>query len=627
MAYLYPYGDTQQLNLDWLIEQWNEVKSQIDGSLQAEIDRVEAAITDLLTARDEAVAAQTAAQASAQAAAGSASTASGAASTATAQAQAAAGSAATAGAHASDAQQYMLTADQYAQAAQNSAGAAANSANTANGAKQDAQTYAQQASGYAQNAQGSAVAAQQQFNLADAARQAAQDAASDAADSAQEAQDILDSIPEDYSELSDDVIELKTASGYMLNQFNNVQYAIFNDALPMPPKTFQVDVQAVQAGSDTPTPSNPRALTGFSSASVYITGKNLLKFSRRDGESDTTHAISNLIPYYGKQLYFKNFDAAINGGDLNVRYYDINLNEIGFLRLTYNIPADVVYTLAPPANTAWIRFGAYRGDNAGGIDAHLTAQFMVSDDISAYEAFKNAYDITFPAEAGVVYKGTIDLITHKLIVNTAKVTYSSVSGAVEGNGFRLAATYNLPHIKQGYGYMVSNMFLRANSYGQAVSGSGTGANRLGYNNSGQILLNAVVNGSIITDMATLNNLISSAGGLDIVYEIDTPVEYDLTFTDISLFIGITHLWANTGNINVLEYYLNGKEYVDTLFNNIAAKRLPDMKADTALVANDFRIVGTTLYRITTSIASGATLIPNTNCTATTIAAVLKSLLS
>ena len=160
MAYLYPYGDTQQLNLDWLIEQWNEVKSQIDGSLQAEIDRVEAAITDLLTARDEAVAAQTAAQASAQAAAGSASTASGAASTATAQAQAAAGSAATAGAHASDAQGYAATAQQEAQAANNSASAAAvsegnarNSETAAAGSSSAAAGNALYAEGYAKGTQ------------------------------------------------------------------------------------------------------------------------------------------------------------------------------------------------------------------------------------------------------------------------------------------------------------------------------------------------------------------------------------------------------------------------------------------------------------------------------------------
>lgn len=225
MAYLYPYGDTQQLNLDWLIEQWNEVKSQIDGSLQAEIDRVEAAITDLLTARNEAVAAQTAAQASAQAAAGSASTASGAASTATAQAQAASGSAATAGAHASDAQGYAATAQQAAQAANNSAGAAAvsegnarNSETAAAGSSSAAAGNALYSEGYAKGTQnGNPVSSGSPYyenNAEYYAGQAAQDA--------QAAQNVLNSIPQDYSDLSNEVSELSTA----ITQFNSVVMAV-----------------------------------------------------------------------------------------------------------------------------------------------------------------------------------------------------------------------------------------------------------------------------------------------------------------------------------------------------------------------------------------------------------------
>ena len=152
----YPYGDSQQLNLDWLMEQWLETKASIDGSLQGEIDRVEAAITDLLTARDQAVAAKTAAETAATSASGYASTASTAASTATAQATAAAGSAALAGTHASNAQTSETNAGLQATAAGNSAAAAAVSAGNASNSEGAAAASSSAAAGNALYAEGMA---------------------------------------------------------------------------------------------------------------------------------------------------------------------------------------------------------------------------------------------------------------------------------------------------------------------------------------------------------------------------------------------------------------------------------------------------------------------------------------
>ena len=152
--YQYPYGDTQQLNLDWLMEQWQETKASIDGSLQGEIDRVEAAITDLLTARDQAVAAKTAAETAATSASGYASTASGAASTATAQATAAAASAALAGSKASDAQTAETNAALQATAAANSAAAAAVSKTNAGNSETAAAASSSAAAGNALFAEG-----------------------------------------------------------------------------------------------------------------------------------------------------------------------------------------------------------------------------------------------------------------------------------------------------------------------------------------------------------------------------------------------------------------------------------------------------------------------------------------
>lgn len=61
----FPFGTTQELNLDWFLEQWEIFKQEaqtalggIDHALDAEIQRVEDAMTDLYAARDSAVAAK-----------------------------------------------------------------------------------------------------------------------------------------------------------------------------------------------------------------------------------------------------------------------------------------------------------------------------------------------------------------------------------------------------------------------------------------------------------------------------------------------------------------------------------------------------------------------------------------
>lgn len=65
MGFNFPYGNKQQLNLDWflrkfkeLVAAWNDKEESIDGALDAEIQKAEDALTDVYTARDVAVAAK-----------------------------------------------------------------------------------------------------------------------------------------------------------------------------------------------------------------------------------------------------------------------------------------------------------------------------------------------------------------------------------------------------------------------------------------------------------------------------------------------------------------------------------------------------------------------------------------
>ena len=258
--YKYPYGNAQQLNLDWLMEQWQTVKQSIDGSLQGEIDRVEAAITDLLAARDAAAASAAAAGNSATAAAQSAQAAAANAATASAQAAAAATARSNAAQAANNAQAYAANAQTQAAAAQNAAGAAAASASQAAASASDAHDDALAASGSATNAATSAAGALQNFQLSDAARQAAQAAA-------QDAEDVLESIPEDYSELSADVVEIKADVEAQFEQktIADVAIASFNDGADnIPVKNLTVDIEPIQ---DLHGQANPYPAGG---------GKNLL---------------------------------------------------------------------------------------------------------------------------------------------------------------------------------------------------------------------------------------------------------------------------------------------------------------------------------------------------------------
>ena len=549
----YPYGDSQQLNLDWLMEQWLETKASIDGSLQGEIDRVEAAITDLLTARDQAVAARTAAEAAATSAAGYAGTASTAASTATAQAAAAAASAALAGNHASNAQTSETNAGLQATAAGNSASTAAVSATNARNSELAAAASSSAAAGNALYAEGYAKGTQNgnpvssgspyyENNAKYYADQAAQDA-SDAADSAQDAQDAATLLqpPATNADIGKALI-VKTVGGgtvtsyelgesgggggtpSFINTIENVPIASFDDGTVNPVHQLVVDIVPVQSGSGDPSPINIRPITGWTGANIYSSGA--------DTSNPTTHPI------------------------------------------------------------------------------------------------------TFPPEAGTVYGGTIDITGGKLISNWINITINGTGSSVLAYGSHLgdnaciAAYTGTRGITRGKPPICDTL-----PTGATNDGTYDHVNAFDTGNVVQfILLNSTTGLTSTSTREEINaafNTYFAAHPAQVVYQIGTDTEYQISPEEISTLSGDNNIWADTGNINLLQYYADSKRYIDeqdVLIKTLIAPVLDNMIADTALTANDFRIVENTLYKITASVAAGAALTPNTNCTATTITDVLKALL-
>lgn len=198
----FPWGDMHSLNLGWFLQKFNELREDwataeagIDGALDAEIEKAEDALSDVFAARD-------AAAASATAAAGSASAAGTSATAAQNSATAAGNSATLANNKATAAGLSEAAAAQSATQAGNSATAAAGSATQAGQSATNAAESATAAAASETNAAGSATAAAGSATAADGSASAAEA-------SAQRAEQVEQSIPSDYTELSEKVDALE----------------------------------------------------------------------------------------------------------------------------------------------------------------------------------------------------------------------------------------------------------------------------------------------------------------------------------------------------------------------------------------------------------------------------------
>lgn len=511
----------------------------------------------------------------------------------------------------------LTSAQSAATSAAESATNAASSALTALDAKDAAAGSALSASGSATNASASATAAQQSFTLADAARVAAQEAAEDA-ETAAELID-MDATASDVGK----AIIVKTVgggkvtayefgeagggggTGGIINVIEDVAIASFDDGTDAPVVELVVEVDPVQSGSGDPSPANERPISGWTECNISAAAINVWDeeweiglISASDGQNTNSDQYCRTKNYIsvkpGTDYYLKNTPSPIY-----LRRYGSSKNYIGYTQAIgdgiWHCPDDVYY----------IRF-CWDGTTYNN-DISLNYPSTETD----YHAYSgNSAKIEFPNAAGTVYGATLNVVNEKLRVTKQKYVFTgNESWAYNSGGFFYTSLMLS-------GINVSNYYLTENGVKLYLNG-----------NNGQCRIYLEDN-SFMTSETDVNTLLGNYGFL---YELATPVEYNLTdIPSITTLLGKNNFWADTGNINLLKYLANGKQYVDekdSLVKALIAKELDSMIADTSLVANDFRIVNNTLYKITTNIASGGTLTPGTNCVATTIGAELKSLLN
>lgn len=585
MAFQYPWGNLQGLNLTWFINQfkklredWATAEAGIEGSLDAEIQKAEDALSDVFDARDAAAASATAAAGSASQAGTSATAAQNSATAAASSATLANNKATAAGLSEANAAQSASQAALSASNASNSATQAGNSATAAAGSATAAAGSATQAGNSATAAAGSATAAAT--------------SETNAAASAQEAENVLESIPADYSELSQEVDDLQAAVEDMATgiiETNSGEYATFTDGQDNKPVNSAIaNIVALQEGTGEPSPTNVRNFIGHTGLYVMKSGKNMLipessflipsNNSKVSVSNGVLTAQTNLTAECGfvvavkPNTTYKFRIRKLSGGAAYIRCAEYTAKP-GVYNSIYRIreilhednhfTGATTRTVTTGNDARWLFIGSYRSYNT-------TTQTFDGYYIglnSEYEGFLESeatYSIVSFGEAGTVYGGQLDITTGLLTVTHGYI--ASYAGEDVGSEW------------------ISNI-----------------------------------------DVNTGDN--SPSTGAQVIYPLTVPVEYQLTPTVINTLAGLNHIWCNSGNITVkhiadFSYYVDSR---DSKIKAIIAKELPDMIADAALAVNDFRIVNDTLYKITTPVAAGGTLTPGTNCTATTVTDVIKTL--
>lgn len=251
-------------------------------------------------------------------------------------------------------------------------------------------------------------------------------------------------------------------------------------------------------------------------------------------------------------------------------------------------------------------------------------------------------DILIPTPPGTVYGGTLNLTTGVLSVDRVMYTLDGVSqylkfaneytSAPTGcKSYYIATTASWPRKDAGnYAGALSSHFYRSWSTVNSmqawdfVSGSGSVYQ--------YIFILPDTYSTLALANQWLADQVTAGTPVQVLLYRETPVTYQLTPQEVKTLLGQNNIWADTGDVSI-EYRADVQLYVDkkvsasqTLMELIiTANRESGMTASAAYSAGALIIVNGTLYKATTSIASGATLTVGTNVTATTIAAELAAL--
>jgi len=373
----------------------------------------------------------------------------------------------------------------------------------------------------------------------------------------------------------------------------------------LPVKELVANIEPVQSGSGDPSPDNIRPISGWTGAIVTRAGKNLLpnisgartESSFYIGQADETTYPTHLISGVTYTISF----------NTNLSQAFVYMKENGGSTIYFGISGDT-YT---PTSDMDVQMWVYNS----GLTSVSNFQLEVGSSATDYEEYQGTtIEVTFPDEAGTVYGGTLTknsdgtgtLVVDRAGVDMGSLTYSD-NGSTSYGGRQFLVS--IADKKNGK----SNISCSCFAYIEGSAALGTMSGREGNTNV-----------SFNYEDITTSAFKTAMDGQTLVYELTTPVSYTLTAEELGAVLttlyGTNNIWADTGDISV-DYRADTRLYIEKLTKPTE----DDMIANTNIASGKFFMVGNNLYLSTQSIASGAAIVPGTNCTALSLADALNNI--
>lgn len=425
------------------------------------------------------------------------------------------------------------------------------------------------------------------------------------------------------ADIYDSAMISKTVSGAIVT--------IEDGADDVPVKSMTVQINPVQAGSGDPSPSNVRAISGCTQANIVRTGQNLFEnghFTRGLKPATIGTAIdaittSNRYAYSQRIPVDQDLMVIVQSRDANVgnnmmfrgykngvlTWSPTNASISDLASHSVSVPSSIVDTLV-------LNYGTVNSQTVAPATFPGTIYVGTGTEYVAYNG--TTYPITFPTEAGTVYGGSLTVRedgTGTLTVDRGYVTADATYLHRENDNLYTAR--NVPNIS--YTGSSSTIGLLCNKF---KLGTGNIADNRFYQYHDMLYFRCA------TACASVADFITAYGDVNAVYPLANPVTYTFTAPQVRTLLGLNNIWADTGSIESLTYHADPtiatEEQAKAIKQSIAYVQ-DDFTAVQPYLVNDLVYVGDTLYIVTSQIAQGATMTPNTNITATTLNAVIKSL--